>query len=128
VLKKTKPGKGLSRRKLLKTGAAMTAFTLAAPTVWAQTIKDITLLQIGGSYSNMPEIAKAASKDLGFKIEMQPVDDSTQINRTLTQPESFDINDVLMYYLPIFQGKGVVQSADAKRYAHDDKTVSIWSV
>jgi putative spermidine/putrescine transport system substrate-binding protein len=117
---------GTSRRKFLELGSAAIGTTIAAPTIWAQNIKDIKLLQIGGSYSNMPDIARQATKDLGFTVEMQAVDDSTQINRTLTQPQSFDINDVLMYYVPIFAGRNVVQSVDAKRYKHRDATVSVW--
>ena len=40
------------------------------------------------------EIAEQASKDLGFKVEMQVVDPATQLNRALTQPKSFDINNI----------------------------------
>jgi putative spermidine/putrescine transport system substrate-binding protein len=119
----------LSRRKFLGASAASAgAMMLGAPTIWAQNIKDIKLLQIGGSYSNMPAMAEAASKDLGFTIEMQAVDDNTQINRTLTQPTSFDINDTLLYYLPIYQGKNLVQAVDAKRYKHTGDTVSAWTM
>lgn len=124
--------KGISRRKVLQ-GLAVAggagAFTFGGrfPTVWAQTIKDIKLLQIGGSYSNMPEIAAQASKDLGFTIEMQALDDNAQINRTLSQPESFDINDILIFYLPYFVGKGVIQPVDANRYKYRADTVSIWA-
>lgn len=126
-MKNSKSG-GISRRKFLgATAAASGSMILGAPMVWSQTIKDIKLVQIGGSYSNMPTMAEQASKDLGFTVEMQAVDDNTQINRTLTQPESFDINDMLMYYLPIFQGKGLVQSVDAKKYKHAADTVSSWT-
>ena len=48
------------------------------PTVWAQNIKDITLAHVGGSYSAIKEIGEQATKDLGFKVEMQAVDPATQ--------------------------------------------------
>lgn len=124
--------KGLSRRKALKGlavagGAAALNLAGPAPIVWAQKIKDIRLLQIGGSYSNMPEIAARASKDLGFIIEMQALDDSAQINRTLTQPKSFDVNDVGIFYLPFFVGRGVIQPIDVSKYKYWHETVSIWA-
>jgi putative spermidine/putrescine transport system substrate-binding protein len=117
-----------SKRKLLKSGVVAAATLGTSPMIWSQTIKDIKLLQIGGSYSNMPEIAKQASKDLGFTIEMQAVDSNTQINRTLTQPKSFDVNDLLMSFLPVFAGKGLIQPVDASRYKYRDDTVSIWTM
>ncbi len=91
---------GLSRRGLLKgaaigAGAAIGSGAVSGfPTIWAQNIKDITLIHIGGSYACIKEIADQAGKDLGFKVEMQVVDPSTQLNRALTQPKSFDINNI----------------------------------
>ncbi len=44
----------ISRRSLLKTGAATAAATtLGAPTIWAQNIKDVTLRQFGTGVSNL---------------------------------------------------------------------------
>ena len=73
-------GVGLSRRALLKgtapgVGAAVGSGAVTGfPTIWAQNIKDVTLVHIGGSYACIKEIGDQASKDLGFKIEMQAVD------------------------------------------------------
>ena len=85
--------KGLNRRTVLK-GAAATAGLAAGsgaisgfPTIWAQNIKDVTLLQVGGSYSAIIDIARKASEDLGFKVEMQTADHATLLNRLITQPE-----------------------------------------
>lgn len=122
---------GITRRRLLKSMALTTGAAglsgLGAPTIWAQNIKDITLRQIGGSYSNIAEIASKASQDLGFKIEMQAVDDNTQITRTLTQPTTFDVNDVGIFYLSHFVGKGLLQPVDSRRYKFLDQTVSVFS-
>ncbi|MGH6832259.1 MAG: twin-arginine translocation signal domain-containing protein, partial [Methyloceanibacter sp.] len=47
----------VSRRRLLKGAGAIAGLAAGTgaitgfPTVWAQNIKDITLLQVGGSYS-----------------------------------------------------------------------------
>src|SRR5438034_11388383 len=82
----------LSRREVLK-GAAATAGMLAAsgaiggfPTIWAQNIKDVKLVQVGGSYSAIIDIARQASKDLGFQVEMQTGAHDALLNRFVTQP------------------------------------------
>ena len=82
----------ISRRKLLKGAGAAAGLAAGAgaitgfPTIWAQNIKDITLLQVGGSYSSIIDIARQATKDLGFKIEMQNLASDALVNRIATQP------------------------------------------
>ena len=56
--------RGLDRRTVLK-GAAATAGAAVGsgaitgcPTIWAQNIRDITLLQVGGSYSAIIDIGR----------------------------------------------------------------------
>jgi putative spermidine/putrescine transport system substrate-binding protein len=67
---------GLTRRRLLKGGAAVAGVAAGAgaitgfPTIWAQNIKDVTLTHVGQSFSVIPQIGQQASKDLGFKIDM----------------------------------------------------------
>ncbi len=79
VVSKSRPGIKraikISRRHMLK-GAAATAGLAAGmasgfPTVWGQNLKDVKLLQVGGSYSAIIDIAKQASADLGFTVEKQ---------------------------------------------------------
>ena len=66
----------VSRRNVLKGGAAIAGVTAVTgfPTVWAQNLKDVTLTHTGMSYSTLPDIARQASQDLGFKVEMSVVD------------------------------------------------------
>ena len=60
---------GVSRRALLKGAAATAGVAVGSgaitgfPTIWAQNIKDITLVHIGGSYAAIKEIADQAKKD-----------------------------------------------------------------
>ncbi len=66
----------ISRRRVLKRPeqppAAFGAGVIDGfPLVWSQNIKDVTLVQVGGSYSAIIDIAEQATKDLGFKVEMQ---------------------------------------------------------
>jgi len=123
----------LTRRSLLQgvaAGAGVAAGSGALtgfPTIWAQNIKDITLVHIGGSYAAIKEIGDQAQKDLGFKIEIQAVDPGTQLTRALTQPKSLDINNVDATQLPFLQGKGVLKAIPVKDYKLWDKTVPIFT-
>src|SRR2546422_2555532 len=62
-------GHKVTRRQVLK-GAVATATAAAGsriagfPTVWAQNIKDIKLVQAGGSYSAIIDIGRQAPQDL----------------------------------------------------------------
>ena len=84
---------GITRRGFFQ--KAMAAANVAAgaelltgfPLVWAQRLKDITLLQVGGSYSAIIDIARQATKDLGFKIEMQNAATDALVNRVATNLE-----------------------------------------
>lgn len=123
----------VSRRKVLK-GAAATAGLAAGagaitgfPTLWAQNIKDITLLQIGGSYSSIIDIARQATKELGFKIEMQNAASDALVNRVATQPKSLDIADIEYWMTTKLVPRGVLQGVDTKRFKLWDKIVPIFS-
>jgi len=91
--------KGVNRRTMLKGAAAAAGVAIGSkaitgfPTIWAQEIKDITLTHVGMSYSTIIDIAKQASKDLGFKIEMAVTDHPGFVTRVTTQPESVDVAD-----------------------------------
>jgi putative spermidine/putrescine transport system substrate-binding protein len=97
------------------------------PTIWAQNLKDITLLQVGGSYSAIIEIARQATQDLGFKIDMQNAATDALVNRVATQPKSLDIADI-EYWMPAkLLSRGVLQGIDLNRYKWWDKVVPIFS-
>src|SRR5690349_22629023 len=105
----------VSRRHLLKGAAAITGAAVGSgagggfPTIWAQNTKDVTLVHVGGSFAAIKEIGDQAAKDLGFKVEMQAVDPGTQLNRSLTQPRSIDINNIDSSMIVFLQGKGVLR-------------------
>ena len=80
---------GATRRGVLK-GAAAAAGVAAGsgaikgfPTVWAQNLKDVKLLHLGSSYSAIVDIARQASKDLGFTVEMQDSGGDALVNRVV---------------------------------------------
>ncbi len=90
----------LTRRTFLTTAAATagvivgSGVMMGVPTIWAQKLRDITLFQVGGSYSAIIDIARQATKDLGFKIDMQNAASDAVVNRVATQPQSLDIADL----------------------------------
>jgi putative spermidine/putrescine transport system substrate-binding protein len=122
-----------TRRQVLKGAAAVAGVAVGSgavrgfPTVWAQKIKDVTLITIGGSFECIKQIADQASKDLGFKVMLQAVDPATQLQRTLTQPKSFDINYSDNSTITYLQGKGVVKPIHVKDYKLWDKTLSMFT-
>ena len=92
--------KGITRRKMLKTmataaGAAIGAGAFSGfPMVWAQKLKDLKLLHVGSPYSIPAEIAKQATKDLGFEIESQALASDVLQTRVLTQSKTVDTRNV----------------------------------
>ncbi len=106
-------GKRISRRSALKGGALAGAAAITGfPTVWAQTIKDITLNHTGMSYSTIADIARQASKDLGFKIEMSVVDHPGLTNRLVNDPKSIDIADMEIWQAKFAVPQGVTQAVE----------------
>lgn len=125
--------KGIDRRTVLK-GAAASAGVAAGsgaitgfPTIWAQNIKDVTLLQVGGSYSAIIDIGRKASEDLGFKVEMQNAAHDALLNRLVTQPQSLDIADTEYFFLLYTVPRGIIQPIDLKKYKWWDQVVPIFT-
>lgn len=123
----------LSRRTLLKGAAATTGLALGSgtingfPTVWAQKSKDITLNHIGSVYTTNPVIAEMANKEMSFKVNMQTLDQTTQVNRMLTQPETVDLSDFGNTTMKYFVGKGILMPFKVKEYKWWDKTVPLFT-
>jgi putative spermidine/putrescine transport system substrate-binding protein len=123
----------LTRRQVMKGATAMAAVTAGStalggfPTIWAQNIKDIKLVQVGGSYSAIIDIARQATKDLGFQVEMQTGAHDALLNRFVTQPNSVDIADMEYFFLLHLVPRGVLHPIDLKRYKWWDKVVPIFT-
>ena len=123
----------ISRRTLLKGAVAAAGMAAGSgvitgfPTIWAQKLKDVKLLQVGGSYSSIIDIARQASKELGFKIEMQNASSDALVNRIATQPKSLDIADIEFWMPPKLVPRGVLGGIDIKRFKLWDKIVPIFT-
>lgn len=116
---KTGPG-GISRRNVLKGGAAAAGTALGSgvlgtPMIWAQNIRDITLNQVGPSYSVFSDITSKASEDLGFTIIPQVNDTTALMAKVATQPETVDIADLEFFGLQRVYRSGNIRPIEISR-------------
>lgn len=117
----------VGRRAVLKAGAAAAATAVTGfPTVWAQTIKDVTLNHVGSSYSAIIDIARQASQDLGFKVEMQNANGDALVNRVVTQPTTVDIADLEYWAVQKVFPRGVMQGIELAKIKNWDKVVPLF--
>ncbi len=127
----TKPAKsGISRRTLLKTGAAAAGLAAGSggitgfPTVWAQ--NPITLRQFGTGVSNINAIADKCKADLGITLEMTATDSDAAAQRSVTQPDSYDIADIEYWIAKKVFPAGVLQPMDTSKLKYFDKIVPLF--
>ena len=113
MIKKTNSTTGMSRRSLLKTGAAAAGLAAGSgmitgfPTIWAQ--NPITLRQFGTGVSNLNAIAQKCKEDLGITLEMTATDSDAAAQRAVTQPDSYDIADIEYWIAKKVYPAGVMQ-------------------
>jgi putative spermidine/putrescine transport system substrate-binding protein len=124
--------KTVSRRTALKlagTAAGVAAGSGAItgfPTIWAQTIKDITLKQFGTGTSNLNAIAEQVKKDLGFTLEMTALDTDAVTQKAVTQPKSYDIADIEYFVCKKIYPTGVIQPMDIKKIKYYEQIVPLF--
>lgn len=121
---------GLSRRTLLKTGAAAAGLAAGSsaitgfPTIWAQ--NPITLRQFGTGVSNLNAIAEKCKEDLGITLEMTATDSDAAAQRAVTQPDSYDIADIEYWIAKKVFPAGVMQPMEVSRLKYYDKIVPLF--
>ncbi|THK39096.1 extracellular solute-binding protein [Ensifer sp. MPMI2T] len=125
-----KAQKGISRRSLLKTGAAAVGAITGSgvitgfPTIWAQ--NPITLRQFGTGVSNINAIAEKCKQDLGITLEMTATDSDAAAQRAVTQPDSYDIADIEYWIAKKVFPAGVMQPMDVTKIKYYDKIVPLF--
>ncbi|MDK1491359.1 PotD/PotF family extracellular solute-binding protein [Sinorhizobium sp. 7-81] len=125
-----KPQKAISRRSLLKTGAAAVGAIAGSgaitgfPTIWAQ--NPITLRQFGTGVSNINAIAEKCKQDLGITLEMTATDSDAAAQRAVTQPDSYDIADIEYWIAKKVFPSGVMQPMDVSKIKYYDKIVPLF--
>ncbi|MER8392424.1 PotD/PotF family extracellular solute-binding protein [Mesorhizobium sp. M1340] len=121
---------GISRRSLLKTGAAAVGFAAGSgaisgfPTIWAQS--NITLRQFGTGVSNLNAIADKCKADLGITLEMTATDSDAAAQRAVTQPDSYDIADIEYWICKKVFPTGVLQPMDVSKLKYYDELVPLF--
>jgi len=121
---------GITRRTLLKTGAAAAGLAAGSgaitgfPHIWAQ--NPITLRQFGTGVSNLNAIAQKCKEDLGITLEMTAMDSDAAAQRAITQPDSYDIADVEYWILKKVFPAGVIQPMDTSKLKYYDKIVPLF--
>ena len=122
--------KGISRRTVLKGSAAAAGLAVGTgavtgfPMVWAKT--DITLRQFGTGVSNLNAIADKCKADLGITLEMTALDSDATAQRSVTQPDSYDIADIEYWICKKVFPAGVMQPMDVKKIKYFDKIVPLF--
>ncbi len=125
--------RGITRRNVLKGGAAAAGLAAGSgvitgfPTIWAQNIKDVTLNHTGQSYSTLIEIARQATADLGFKVEMSVTDHPGMTNRIVNDPTSIDIADCEIWQTKVFVPLGKTQCVDITKIKEWDKITPLYT-
>ncbi len=126
----TRKSTGISRRKLLKSGAAAIGVAAGSgivtgfPTVWAQ--NPITLRQFGTGVSNLNDIADKCKADLGITLEMTAMDSDAAAQRAVTQPDSYDIADIEYWILKKVYPAGTLQPMDVTKLTYYDTIVPLF--
>ncbi len=123
-LRPTEDPAGLSRGELLKRGAAAAAAVSgmgalagsaqAAPTQGGKFTGTLRVLTLGVEFP-IPDIAKQASKDLGFTVKpiLAPSEKQPQI--AITQPDSFDVFGGYNYQSLLVWPSDGLQPVDTRR-------------
>jgi putative spermidine/putrescine transport system substrate-binding protein len=123
----------VTRRTVLKGSAAVAGAAVGSgaitgfPTLWAQNLKDVTLNHVGSSYSAIIDIARQASQDLGFTVEMQSVNGDALVNRVVTQPTTVDIADLEYWAVQKVFPRGVMQGIEIAKIENWDKIVPLFT-
>ncbi|TIW78591.1 MAG: ABC transporter substrate-binding protein, partial [Mesorhizobium sp.] len=130
MTKTTETKTGISRRSLLKTGAAAVGFAAGSgvitgfPTIWAQS--NITLRQFGTGVSNLNAIADKCKADLGITLEMTATDSDAAAQRAVTQPDSYDIADIEYWICKKVFPSGVLQPMDVSKLKYYEELVPLF--
>ncbi|MEN9895815.1 MAG: hypothetical protein RIR97_1667 [Pseudomonadota bacterium] len=125
-----KTTRGLTRRDILKSGAAAAGLAAGSgvitgfPHIWAK--EAITLRQFGTGVSNINAIAEKCKADLGITLEMTATDSDAAAQRSVTQPDSYDIADIEYWICKKVFPTGVLQPMDTKKIKYFDKIVPLF--
>ena len=85
------------------------------------------LRHAGPPVTAIPRIAEQATKDLGFTVQMQAVENADLLNRFLSQSNTIDCADVSLVYMRYLIGRNVLQAIPVSKVKHWDKTLPLFT-
>jgi putative spermidine/putrescine transport system substrate-binding protein len=118
-----------TRRKILAASASAAGATAIGgfPTIWAQNIRNVTLRQFGTGVSNQNPIAEQCKKDTGITLQMTALDSDAVVQRSVTQPNSYDIADIEYWMCKKVFPANVLQPMQTRRITNFNKIVPIFT-
>ena len=121
---------GVSRRSLLKGAAAVTGAAAGSGVITdfrpsGRRIRS-QLRQVGTGVSNINAIAEKCKADLGITLQMTALDSDAAAQRTVTQPDSYDIADVEYWICKKVFPAGTLQPMDVSKLKYFDKIVPLF--
>ena len=125
--------RSISRRRLIKTASAAAGVAAGSgaltgfPTIWAQDVKDVTLVHAGPPVAAIPQIGEQATKDLGFTIRMQATENADLLNRFLSQSSAIDVGDVSIVFMKYVVGRNVLRAIPVSKYKYWDQTIPLFT-
>src|ERR1700730_3015143 len=125
--------RSISRRRVIKPASAAAGVAAGSgaltgfPTIWAQNVKDVTLVHAGPPVAAIPKIGEQATKDLGFTIRMQATENADLLNRFLSQSSAIDVGDVSIVFMKYVVGRDVLQAIPVSKYKYWDQTIPLFT-
>ena len=124
-------GAGLSRRALVKGGAALAATAAGSgaitgfPAVWSQETK--VLRYLGTAVNQSEDITKKVKADTGITLEYISATTDDVTKRVITQPNSFDVLDTEYFSLKKLVPSGNILSLDARKIKQFDNITPVFT-
>jgi putative spermidine/putrescine transport system substrate-binding protein len=127
----TTEGSGLSRRTVLKGGAAAAGLAVGAgvidgfPAIHAQ--EPITIRYAGTGVNAFRELSEKCKEDIGIDIQYTTLTSDDVVKRAVTQPSSFDLLDSEYWMLKKIVPSGNLRGMDISKVKNYDKIVPIFT-
>jgi putative spermidine/putrescine transport system substrate-binding protein len=127
----TTEGSGLSRRTVLKGGAAAAGLAVGAgvidgfPAIHAQ--EPITIRSAGTGVNAFRELSEKCKEDIGIDIQYTTLTSDDVVKRAVTQPSSFDLLDSEYWMLKKIVPSGNLRGMDISKVKNYDKIVPIFT-
>ncbi|CAE7267690.1 unnamed protein product [Symbiodinium necroappetens] len=116
------PRRAITRRQLLKTGAAATLSAACFPAIVTAKNRAVRRLRVLGTHVTLQEqIRIAAERDLGIDVEFSPSGSAAVLQQASTRPESFDVYEQWSNSINVLWRSGAIQPISVGRITRWDQ-------